>query len=440
MAGLIDKFEMQTNFEGLIQLLAKSLYPEPEVFIRELVQNAHDGIARRKQTEKDLAGHIDITLDRTKGIFSISDNGIGMDEHDIRTFLSVIGSTGTGSAKQEFEEKGLGAAFELIGQFGIGLLFAFVVAKKIIVHTLKQGSSRAYSWHNTGTTDCELYEDDRKDFGSTIDVFINPLYSYMLEARKVKEAIIKYCDLIPYPIFVNNEGPVNTIEAPFYKKHWASDSEMNLSYKSFLRRRYPDIPLDIIPICITEPYHAEGVIYISDRHIFSMDNTGVMDIYVRRMFVRANDNEFLPEWAKFVRGVIDSSDLEPTAARDNIKRNTPAYNFLKQALGEIIVQRLIYLYEKEPAKFRQINTWHHHHLKGMAFYYDEFFNKVAGKLLFESNQGPISLEEYLSKNSPRADKNGKVPIYYFSYSGGAGQFFRLARRAWLGDIKCWIHI
>ncbi len=329
MATPLERFKMETNFEGLIQLLAKHLYPEPDVFVRELVQNAHDSIQRRREEESDLSGHIHVEYDVATRTVTFSDNGIGMDKQDIKEFLAVIGSTGTGTIRQQLQQAGKEAAYELIGQFGIGMLSAFVVAEKVIVRTLKLGDKEAFAWHNAGSTDCELYADDLPEAGSEITIFVSPDYTFMLDEKRLKEAIIKYCDLIRFPIKLNGNGPVNTIEAPWYRDHWASAAEKESSYKIFLNRRYPDIPLDIIPIEIDEPYRARGALYISDRHVPDIDTTGVIDIFVRRMFVRANDNAFLPPWAKFVRGIIDSPDLQPTAARDNVQREHESFKFLQ---------------------------------------------------------------------------------------------------------------
>jgi hypothetical protein len=107
---------------------------------------------------------------------------------------------------------------------------------------------------------------------------------------------------------------------------------------------------------------------------------------------------------------------------------------LQEKLGDLIVERLKYLAESQPAKFRQINQWHHYHLKGMAYYYSDFFDKVAELLLFDTNRGSMSLRDYLTKNAPRPDLGNRVPIYYFSYEGAAAQFYSLA------DAKGWVVI
>ncbi|MET0414732.1 MAG: ATP-binding protein [Actinoplanes sp.] len=432
MGELIERFPMRTNFAGLIRLLAKHLYAEPDVFVRELIQNAHDSIVRRQKTEASLAGRVDILVNPAGRTITFVDNGIGMDQEDIKEFLAVIGSTGTGLAREELEDIEGTLTHDLIGQFGVGMLSAFVVAERVVVRTRKAGENTSFAWHNSGSTDCELYTDDKADVGTEIIVSVGQIYSFILDQERIREAIVKYCDFVPYPISLNGEGPVNTIEAPWHRRWWPSSAEKEAAYRVFVNRRYPDVPLDLLPVEIDEPYRARGVLYISDRNFPEFNTAGVVDIFVRRMFIRAGDRTFLPPWAMFVRGIVESPDLQPTAARDDVQRTDPAFQFLQTRFGELIVERLGYLAEHEPNRFRQINQWHHYHLKGMALRYPEFFEKVANLLLFETNRGHMSLNEYLTKNAVRPDYGNKVPLYYFAFEGGAAQFYRLA------DARGWV--
>lgn len=431
MSNAPEKFKMETNFEGLIKLLAEHLYSEPDVFVRELVQNANDSIVRRRNVEPHLAGRIDITFDAPTRTLVFRDNGIGMDRQDIKQFLAVIGSSGTGTTRQQLKEQGQ-AAFELIGQFGIGMLSAFVVADKVVVRTRKLGGTEAFAWHNSGSIDCELYEDARAEVGSEIVVTIGADYTFMLSEERLREAVIKYCEFISFPISVNGRGPVNAIEAPWHRTDWASDEAKETAYSDFLNRRYPDLMLDVMPVEISGKYEARGALFISDRHMPDINTTGVVDIFVRRMLIRANDSTLLPPWAKFVRGIVDTPDLQPTAARDQIQRTHPSFDYLQERLGEIIIERLSELAERDPEKFARINLWHHYHLKGMAFYHDDFFERVGDLLLFETSRGQMSLRNYLNANVPREGNAGRSPIYYFAYRGAATQFYRLAEaRGWV---------
>ncbi|MCU0285819.1 MAG: ATP-binding protein [Acidobacteria bacterium] len=432
--SMIETFDMKTNFKGLIQLLAKSMYSEPDVFIRELIQNAHDSIVRHRDVNPDLAGKIDIQYASDNRTILVRDNGIGMDEHDIKEFLAVIGSTGTGETRKHMEEEGKASAYELIGQFGVGMLSAFVVAEKVVVRTRKLGSDKAFAWHNSGSAECQLFADDLEHFGSEIIITVSPQYNYMLDDSILRKAIKKYCDFISFPIQLNGQGPINCIDAPWHRSHWPSQKDKEAAYRVFINQRYPDTPLDVIPVDIETPYRIKGALYITDQRVPDVSGGGVIDIYVRRMFIRDKDNNVLPQWAKFIRGVIDSPDLKPTAARDNIQRNDEVFKFLQEKLGELVVQRLKFLATNEPNRFKQINHWHFYHLKGMAYFYDEFFKEVGDLLLFSTNKGLMSLREYLPKNAARPEYDGKTPLYYFSYSMGAAQFYRLA------DGKGWVVI
>ncbi|ACZ88466.1 ATP-binding protein [Streptosporangium roseum] len=422
-----ETFKMETNFEGLIQLLARHLYADPDVFVRELIQNAHDSIILRQSESEDVSGRIEIEVHPKDGMLIFRDNGIGMDEDDIKKFLSVIGSTGTGSLGRKLQAEGREAAFELIGQFGIGMLSAFVVATKVVVRTRKSAAAGALAWHNSGSTTCELYDDDKPGVGTEVILHVGPEHGYLVDSRRITETVIRYCDFIRFPINVDGKGPVNAMDAPWHRDVWHSPSEKLEAYRQYLGRRYHnETPLTVIPIDIEGECRARGALYISDRNLPDLDTTGVVDIFVRRMFVRADDVDLLPPWAKFVRGLVDSPDLLPTAARDNVQRTHSTFAFLREQLGRLIVEHLADLARNERNTFVHINLWHHYHLKGMALVHDDFFAQVADLLLFETNRNLMSLEEYLTKNAPRPETGNKAPIYYFAFAGAAAQFYRLA--------------
>ena len=126
---------IQTDFHGLIELLAKNLYPEEDMFIRELVQNAHDSIQMRQTLEEAPAGRIDITANRESMTISFEDNGVGMTEKEITDYLSTIGRSGTKELGEELKKRDRGRTESLIGQFGIGILSAFVAADRLVVST-----------------------------------------------------------------------------------------------------------------------------------------------------------------------------------------------------------------------------------------------------------------------------------------------------------------
>ena len=339
MATPISTFQMETNFSGLIQLLAKHLYSDPDVFIRELVQNSHDAIHRRRALEPNLSGRIDISVDSTARTITFIDNGIGMGADEIRQFLSVIGSSGTLTALQD-ADTARAVASDLIGQFGIGFLSAFLVASRVDVRTLRHDSRQSLRWRNDGSLTCHLFEDDLRQAGTQVVVYVSDEHLYALDSHRIESVIRKYCDFIPFPITLNGHGPINEMDVPFYRLHWENDALRKARYDEFVRRRYSDIALDVIPFDVPEPFTARGVLLISDRSLPDIDTGGVLEIFIRRMAIKSDDTNLLPRWAKFVRGVVDSSDLEPTAARDNYKLDHPSVAHISQHLGRAIVDRL----------------------------------------------------------------------------------------------------
>jgi hypothetical protein len=452
--GPAEFFEMKANFEGLIQLLARNLYPDPDVFVRELIQNGHDSIRRRQEHEAAHVGRIDVHVRPKESTIVFRDDGIGMDREDIIEFLSVIGSTGTGTARRALEDVDSERAFELIGQFGIGMLSAFVVAERVTVRTRKLGSDEAFEWENQGRTECRLSPAHRDEPGTDIVVSVGREHAYILGGSHIRDAIVRYCDFLPVRVFLDDEGPVNAVHAPWDHPGRQTVEQRDSTYRSFLMRRYRDVPLEVIPVEIEEPVRARGALYISDRRLPDLNTAGVVDLFVRRMFVRGSDAELLPEWAKFIRGIIECPDLQPTAARDNVRRSGWAYTALRQRLSELIVSRLAFLATDRPERFKQINRWHHYHLKGMAVFHQDFFEQVGGLLLFDTNRGLMSLagvfgdveavdeateEEPWRASVPqwqgsdgdasRSPRSG--PVLYFTQSRAATQFYRLAdARGW----------
>lgn len=430
----IRTITMKTNFEGLIRLLADGLYSTSDIFVRELIQNGHDSIVRREALKESFyQGEISITYDSSEKSITFADNGIGMDESDIENFLSVIGSTGTGISKGELEDM---FSEELIGQFGIGMLSSFLVASKVCVQTHKVNSDTAYQWVNYGSTECELSLIDRKEVGTAVTVFVRPDFTYLLDRQKLEEIIRRYCDFISVPVKINGTGPVNAIFAPWDKEYQTAEQEMD-TYSTFVNRRFPDMSMDVFPININKQvegkdYRAQGVLYISNQHLAGLNSTGTLDIFVRKMLVKEGDTSLLPTWAKFVRGVVDSPDLSPTAGRDNINQENTAFKVIQAELGVKIIERLEYLAENRLDKFSYINQWHHDHLKGMAMVNEDFFSQVADLLLFETNQGDVSLQRYIPMN-PLIE--GRNPIYYFSHYDSAAQYYRMANEKGLVVIN-----
>jgi len=415
--------KMKSNFRGLVTLLAKNLYPEPDVFVRELIQNAHDSIQLRRVQNPDHAGQIHVSLEAGNRTITFSDDGTGMNQFVIEEFLSTIGASGTGTMTADLKrEAQLDVA--TIGQFGIGLLSAFVVAERVDVYTRHFQTDEAWHWVNLGDDEYSLNPTtEMPQTGSQVIVTVKPEYVEFLREEAVEAVIRKYADLLPVPIFLNGRGPVNAVRPPWEVAASLPPVEREKHLTAFLNRRYPDFPLLIIPVNLPQ-LQTQGVLYITDQPIPGLNTSGLVDLYQNRMCLRPRDTELLPDWARFVRGIIDTRCLQPTAARDNVHRNADYYA-LRRALGELILQAILDCSNNSPDYFAKLCNWHHFHFKSIALTDDRFFDRLILHLPFETSQGDLTLEQYRAKQA--GHPNQVTPIYYFPSNADSTRFYELCR-------------
>ena len=441
---LLDEFDWRVDFEGLLHLLAKNLYTRTDVLVRELLQNAHDAIVFRAELDSRAPpGRIDVFVDRDNRLFSVEDNGVGLDLPDIQTFLSVIGATNKVVFQERLTRQGRKARDDMIGQFGIGLLAAFVAARQITLTTRKVGTKEALRWSNDGSQTCRVFEATRCDVGTRVDVHIRDdrEFDFLLDERSVRDTILRYMDFLPIPIHVNRgPAPVNTISAPWDRSPGEnSPVEDWETLVRFLNDRYEDLILDPIPFSFTEPHRAQGVLYFSGERMPYNQTGGTMEVLVHRVCVTAQDATFLPPWASFVSGIIDSPDLNPNVARDNVVRDD-VFAAVRNALGRCVVERLTEMSRAEPRKFATIAEYHHFHLVGMAIRHDEFFDEVKDLIPFYTNRADdeprgshddplpqlMSLRAYRDHVGRDRSLGYKTPIYFTASGGSASQFNILA--------------
>jgi molecular chaperone HtpG len=421
--------EMQFDFNGLIQLLAGHLYSEKRVFIRELIQNAHDGIQRRAAQSDAGYGRIDIETRPGELQLIVRDNGIGMDRDDLVNYLATIGGSLTRLNQQSTEG--------LIGQFGIGFLSAFVVAKRVEVRTRKVGAEEGWLWENDGSKDYRISEIDLPDAGTTVIVQLKGEEDRgLIQEEEVRDIIRRYADMLLVPIHLNRRAePENTMRMP-WEKTGLTPEELRFDCHLYVERVMRDRVLEAIPIRLSEPVRADGTLYITRVQHFGIDQPRTMRVFHRRMFLADNVPDILPVWSRFVNGVINTPDLQPTAARDNFVRDEAAGR-LREALGDAIITHLSELHGRDPDRFARILQFHNLGIKAASYYYESFFAKFAKLLTWRTNNGesagkesPIrwrTLPEILG-SLPRTDgRPQRLPC--FTTTNTASQYMQMANAA-----------
>ena len=448
--------EMSFDFEGLIQLLAGHLYAEKKVFIRELIQNAHDGIQRRAADDPGFTrerGHIDILTDLTvePGRIVFRDNGIGMTEHDLERFLSTIGSSGTRAAREQIPE--------LIGQFGIGFLSGFVVGKTVEVRTRHHQAEpeQGWLWTNSGAKDYTIAPCTLAEVGTEVTVYLASVSDRgLVHEDAVKAVVRQYADMLRVPIHVNDPDhrgpPINAMVMP-WERESGSPAEARLDAIVYLEKRVPDSVLEVIPVGFDEGVgpdriHAEGLLYITRTRVAFRDAPRTVRVFLHRMFLGDDAKDLLPPWATFVNGIINTASLSPNAARDNFTHNG-SFERLRARLGDIIVAHFDALAQREPERLSKILRYHDLAIKAACYYHDPFFAKFGhllewrvnarsaaarsrddqgDRVALDANYGWATLPEVVAALPSPPD--GRPPrLACFTSSSSANQFFEMADAA-----------
>lgn len=450
---MTEERTFQIQLEGLIQLLAQNLYAEPDVFLREMIQNAHDSIMRRAALAGEHeepgppAPRIHVVIDSAERQIQIHDNGLGLTDNEIDEYLSTIGKSGTDVLRQRILEGDQNRTVELIGQFGIGLLSAFIVADRVTIVTKAPGQD-ALRWESGGGGTYTVSPDERQQVGTTVTLHLNSEHARYLERARIESIIRTYADFIGMPVFVNGDAdPVNAVVAPWHR-HYPSESDRTAAYVDFWQRRFrgetalyvfaADESLEWPDVSKPDGKatgRVRGVLAISDRHTPDVNARGTVDIYVNRMFIGAANRDVLPPWAKFIQGVVECNELTPNAARDNVVRNA-ALAAVQRTLGDLIVSELTKLSQASKRRFVDIMRWHSYRILAMSVQdqYEDFFRAVADLMPLESNQGPITVAEYLKDAPTRSD--GARLVHYITEPGSANQYFLLAGARSIRVLDC----
>lgn len=388
----MEKFNFQVNLGGMIDILANHLYSEEKVFIRELLQNAVDAITARKQLEPGFEGsvHIDLVAGdaTTPPQIIFEDTGVGLTKEEIHVFLSSIGSSSKRKAEKLSDTRE-----NFIGQFGIGLLSCFMITDEIVMVTRSAKSGEVHEWrgnsdgsYSTKKLNIELESGTRVYLRAKagVDKFFKKDY--------LKELIFHFGNLLPFPIyFGENRQQINEGHAPF-----DSPNTSKIDLLSFGKKHFELEFFDCFPIQ-TDSGGTKGVAFILP---FSPNPSVKMThkVYLKNMLISDNVDNILPRWAFFVKCIINSNNLRPTASRESFYEDENL-KLTQEELGECIKNYLIDLALNNPSKLQQLIRIHHDTLKALALYDDDFFKIIIHHLPFSSNIGHVTLPEF-EKESP----------------------------------------
>jgi len=393
--------QFQIYLPGLLKVLAENLYSSKKVAVRELLQNAHDSIVRRSVEDSDakFKPRVEVWIDAKQRLLRIVDNGSGLTADDMTNYLSTIGRSYTRELSEKLAILSPEEAAKLIGQFGLGFLSAFLVASEVTLTSKSmQEGSPALRWRSTGDVHYEITPGQRDAIGTTVELQIKPSASFLLNEELLRDTIQQYADFLDVPIYVNGDSMACNLMQPPWESAYREQSIRDYIARVFKQND----PLAIIPLTdqvidlghdsITIPM--QGFLFIPTHTMASLHEFGDMNVFIRRMFICERQTDLLPPWARFVRGVVDCPELQPTASREEIHQNE-AFQTVQQALEQQLVSGLRAIAHDDPATWRRIVDGHATLIIRWAVRDNEFFQQVADLVTFQTSRGQLNLPDYL---------------------------------------------
>ena len=432
----MSQHTFQTEVSQLLHLIIHSLYSHKEIFLRELISNSSDALDKlryltlTKDEYKSLSFEPKLNLEFKEGdnpTITITDSGIGMSKKELQDNLGTIARSGTKS----FLTKLSGDAkkdSQLIGQFGVGFYSSFMVADRVDVVSKKAGNKEAWKWTSDGQTGFEIVKDVKKDNGTVITLYLNEEGKEFASRWQIESLVKKYSDHIDFPIFLTyseidydkdgNEKSRNlkTDQINDAKAFWTR-SKNDLKAKDY-REFYKSMANDMEDPYDWIHFRAEGsleftiLFYIpknASPDIYRADYQSGVKLYVNRVFITDDDKELLPTWLRFVKGIIDSSDLPLNVSREILQQNRIMAKIRSNSVKKILDKLKTIAGNKE--KYAQFYEQYGRLIKEGVYQDFEHKEALTDLLRFNSTkeEGLVSLREYTGRM-----REEQKSIYYIT--------------------------
>ena len=415
----------QAEVSRLLDIVVHSLYSEREIFLRELISNSSDACDRLRYaaltdaelTAGDTEFRVEIAIDKEARTITVSDNGIGMTRDELVENLGTIARSGTAAFLDQMAE-GAGKDVSLIGQFGVGFYASFMVADRVTVVTRRAGDDGAWRWTSDGKGEFTVEAAKRPARGTSIILEMKEDAEEFLAAERLRRIIKTYSDHIPFPIMLAGEQedaasePVNEASALWTRPR---DKIEQSQYTEF----YHHTAHAMDEPWLTLHFKAEGVIEYTGLlfipgarpfDLFHPDRKQAVKLYVKRVFITDDCDELLPPWLRFLRGIIDTEDLNLNVSREMLQNN-PVLTRIRAGICSRVLGELAKKAEKEPEDYAVF--WDNFGAVLKEGLYEDFEHreKLLTVARFHSTAGDsvTGLADYVSRM-----RDGQDAIYYIS--------------------------
>ena len=441
-----EEMEFQAETRQLLDIVTHSLYTDKEVFLRELVSNASDALEKLRhiQATGTITGSSDqesipleirITTDEAANTLTITDTGIGMTKEEMVSNLGTIARSGSKAFVHEMNLKAQGAdpndvdpfGEGIIGRFGVGFYSGFMVSDKVDVRSKSAGkvsdnetqitesNDGPIVWESTGTgkySISDLSEDIRQDRGTSVVLHLKPELSQYSNESTIETILKKYSNFVGFPIYLNGNR-VNTIDAIWLQDPKTVEEEKHSAFYKYVSHMH-DEPLSTIHFRMDAPLDIKALFYIPSFH---QEKYGMgrmepgVSLYSRKILIEAKSPDILPDWCRFVKGVVDSEDLPLSISREK-PQDTALVGKMRKALTRKLISHLSRMMKKDPEKYKdEFYKEYNFFLKEGICQDFESQQQLSKLLYFETSKGMagelVSLDEYVSRCPPEQND-----IYY----------------------------
>jgi len=420
-----ENLTFQAEVSKLLDLVANSLYSEREIFLRELISNSADACEKLRYlalSKKNILGEnkileIKINVSKKRKIIEIEDNGIGMSRQDLIDNLGTIARSGTNKFIESIKSKKTND-ISAIGQFGVGFYSSYMVADTVAVHSKNVEDDTSHLWISNGKDNYTIEELKKEDRGTKISLNIKKDSEEFLDSMRLRSIISKYSNYIPFPIYLKDldtkdkEEKINEGNPLWLKDKKDIKTE---DYKQF----YNNISFNFDEPLKTIHFNAEGVInyrallYLPTNQpmdLFNSERKNKIKLYVQKVFITDECDEIMPNWLRFVPGVVDSQDISLNISREMLQNN-PVIDKIKKGITNKVLNEINTLSTKDNKKF--LDFWKNFGavIKEGLYEFNDHHEKLLSLLRFENsyNNNSISLDDYV-KNMTKDQKE----IYYFA--------------------------
>lgn len=415
----MEKGTISVDTQNIFPIIKKWLYSDKDIFLREVVSNGCDAVTKLKKltamgkAEADGDYEISVVLDKENKTVTVTDNGIGMTEEEVKNYISNVAFSGAEEFIRKYKEDDSESS-RIIGHFGLGFYSVFMVSERVDINTLSfEKGAKPVFWTCDGDTEYEIGEGGREAHGTEVTMHIAEDSAEFLEKNTLSDVLKKYCAFFPVPIYFYEKGeekgePINDTNPLWLKKPSDCTDE---EYKAFYKKVFMDFndPLFYIHLNVEYPFNLKGILYFPKlRHEFETTE-GQIKLFNNQVFVADNVKEIIPEFLLLLKGVIDCPDLPLNVSRSFLQNDGYAAK-VSAHITKKVADKLNSLFTSERENYNSYWDDIAPFVKYGCLKDEKFYDKVKNIILYTTCDGEHeTLQDYLEKAKEHGHEN---TVYY----------------------------